>query len=350
MDSWTVITTLAAPVLQRQQRLRAATLRAAGPDVAMRMAGGVPAAKSSWAGVDLQRLISSLLLEELSRLQPSALAPADLRSWAADTEFDARSLGISAEAWRQLAECVCRCFHLHETEAEARLARSKRLGDWVEVVSDRIAEHAARISFQLPADTGERRLATHQLSGLVMEADFFISELIKGNFWPERIVACDAPHHIDGFVFGVLVPARLDADLWDVQGAEPTWLRQCRAGDVVAASLEQWVAGLHGLQGARIAEGVTGILSGAAATESLSSQLRQAGLERLIEVYGSTTTSGIGWRDQAEAPFQLLPRWRRCEENPQRLLKAACAAAVSAPDRLEWLDARHFRVAPVHGR
>jgi hypothetical protein len=51
---------------------------------------------------------------------------------------------------------------------------------------------------------------------------------------------------------------------------------------------------------------------------------------RWLDVYGSTETAGIGWRESAERPFELFPYWPDCMNG------------VTAPDRLEWVTEREF--------
>ncbi|MBX2855573.1 MAG: hypothetical protein KTR21_11325 [Rhodobacteraceae bacterium] len=300
-------------------------------------------APSTWSGVDLQRVLISLLVEELGRIRRQAVPPQEWAAWTKNIAIDDNGVGVDRQGRRDMSARVSEFFHLHETGAEQHLKARRRLGDWIEVAKASLESCGERVTFQTSGEPEPITSVTHKMAGLVLEADFFIGELMKQSNWPERIVARASPHQVYGFLFTALGPSRLDADLWDTRLAGPSWLGQCRAGDVVVGTADQWEMGLHCLGEARIDGGVTGVISGAATSSCLSRKLLSAGLERLIEVYGSSQTAGLGWRDEPEAPFQLLPRWRRCEENPQRLLKAACAAAVGAPEPLEWLDARRFR-------
>jgi 4-coumarate--CoA ligase len=116
-------------------------------------------------------------------------------------------------------------------------------------------------------------------------------------------------HHIYGFIFGVLLPAARDGvQAVDYCGRLPSaLLREVRSGDVVVAHPLVWRA-LAETPG-RWPAGVTGVTSTAPCPPDTIRRLKEAGLARIVEVYGSSETSGIGWRDDSEAPFQLLPRW-----------------------------------------
>jgi 4-coumarate--CoA ligase (photoactive yellow protein activation family) len=76
--------------------------------------------------------------------------------------------------------------------------------------------------------------------------------------------------------------------------------------------------------------------------------LRKNGLARLVEVYGSTETGGIGWREDAEQGFQLLPYWARQDE--ERIAKdfGEGRQVLQVPDIVCWLDDR--RLVPVRRR
>ena len=62
-------------------------------------------------------------------------------------------------------------------------------------------------------------------------------------------------------------------------------------------------------------------------------------LTRLLQVYGSSETAGVGWRDDPAGPYALLPGWRRDGDG---LLQGH--RAIQPPDLLEWRDDDRFRV------
>jgi long-chain acyl-CoA synthetase len=78
--------------------------------------------------------------------------------------------------------------------------------------------------------------------------------------------------------------------------------------------------------------------SGAPCPDPTARTLAAGGL-RLLQVYGSSETAGVGWREEAGAPYRLLPYWRRgvqddtIERGNDRF---------PLQDRLEWIDAERF--------
>jgi 4-coumarate--CoA ligase (photoactive yellow protein activation family) len=71
-----------------------------------------------------------------------------------------------------------------------------------------------------------------------------------------------------------------------------------------------------------------------------------SGLSRLVEVYGASETSGIGWRDDADGLFALFGHWRPGAEADTlvRIAPDGTSQSVPLPDRLAWFGERAFRV------
>ncbi len=85
---------------------------------------------------------------------------------------------------------------------------------------------------------------------------------------------------------------------------------------------------------------IIGVSSGAPCPAATAEAAATAGLARLVEVYGATETSGIGWCTDSAAAYTLLPNWRR-DDGGTRLLREDGSECV-APDRLRWLDPARF--------
>jgi 4-coumarate--CoA ligase (photoactive yellow protein activation family) len=144
----------------------------------------------------------------------------------------------------------------------------------------------------------------------------------------------------------VLLPRALGiAEVLDLRGATPaTLLREARAGDLIVAHPGWWEQAAR--LAPRFAAGVTGTSSTAPCPDPLAQALAEAGL-RLLQVYGSSETAGVGWRSEAGAPFALLPYWSRTEDTAElaRSLPGGGIARYPLQDKLEWEDARRFRPA-----
>jgi 4-coumarate--CoA ligase len=72
---------------------------------------------------------------------------------------------------------------------------------------------------------------------------------------------------------------------------------------------------------------------------TLSDTLVDLGLSRLIELYGSTDTAGIGWRDGGRMPFTLFDHWTVGADGR---LSRACGSTVDLPDLIAWDGPRTF--------
>ena len=71
----------------------------------------------------------------------------------------------------------------------------------------------------------------------------------------------------------------------------------------------------------------------------------ETGFARIVEIYGSSETAGIGLRDEPDQPFQLLETWAPGDsvaDDTHTLVRAADGARITAPDHLRWEGPRHL--------
>jgi hypothetical protein len=113
----------------------------------------------------------------------------------------------------------------------------------------------------------------------------------------------------------------------DLRGFAPGALsRQLRPGDLVVGFPDFWrgfaEAGVGAQQGsaterderderASALQDVVGVSSTAPCPDAVARGAVDAGLARLVQVYGSSETAGVGWRDGPDADYTLFPYWRR---------------------------------------
>ncbi len=125
----------------------------------------------------------------------------------------------------------------------------------------------------------------------------------------------------------------------DIRARSPAALRALlRPGDLVVGHPAWWTAVARGLPGGLPGD-VAGVTSTAPCPEATARAVTDSGLARLVQVYGSSETAGIGWREAPDAPYELLPGWLRGQD---ALIRGD--EAVAWPDHVEWVDARRFRV------
>ncbi|MEL6318839.1 MAG: AMP-binding protein, partial [Pseudomonadota bacterium] len=298
----------------------------------------------------LQRLIIALIADTIGTARSRAVDPAEWSRWDAETTIDEDGVGIDSLGRLDAVARVNEFFHLHELGTEDYLVVRRAIGDWVEVVAQTLAMKNDRLTFATSGSSGRPKKIPHRMDRLVDEVDA-MTDVLAGEIdqigleaAPTRVLAFAPPHHIYGFLFGVLLPSRLGLDVVDGRLAAPSRLRRASAGDLVVATPFIWRKLLDACP--RIPNGVIGLSSSAPTPASVWRDASRQGLARLIEIYGSTETAGVGWRRSNRAGFALLPRFRRGAQDGTLVQEGPHGDDVlNAPDMLRWSSARRFRPA-----
>ena len=294
----------------------------------------------------LRRVVTDLLAHELAALRPGRPPPP--APWPPDLGF-ARDLGADSLELMGLGTALAEALHLHGGSVDAHLLARPRLADWIASARadlEAAAAGAGALTFRTSGSAGSPKRCTHALAALTQEVAV-LAELLPGR----RRILCAVPaHHIYGFLFTVLLPwyLGLDADgggavdVVDVRRASPAALGGLVGpGDLVVAHPGWWAA-VARVAGA-FGPDVVGVTSTAPCPDDVAAGLAAAGL-RLVQVYGSSETAGVGWRDAVGAPFTLLPYWRRADD-PGTLVRAlpdGTTRNYPLQDKLDWRDADRF--------
>ena len=283
------------------------------------------------------RFVADLVAAELARLRPGAALPP--LPWPASWDL-ARDLGIDSLERMALASALTATLQLDRSEAGNALVAGQTIGAWASAASAGLALDSREITFRTSGSAGQPKPCRHTLASLWAEVGE-LAALLPGH---ARILCAVPSHHIYGFLFSVLLPRALglhpDA-VHDVRAASPAMLaRQARAGDLVVAYPDYWRAALAA---APFAPGVTGVTSTAPCPPELAQDLHAHGLARLLQVYGSSETGGVGWRDNHAQPFTALPYWRRDPDDDGVLLRSGEGAGrYQLQDMLAWQGDRQF--------
>lgn len=239
------------------------------------------------------------------------------------------------------ATAVNTFFCLHEVGGEDYLLRRLTLDAWTEVVVASSAAGLSGVTFRSGGSTGAPKSIFQSTADLTVEAGR-LADLVG----PVQRVLCLAPlHHIYGFLWGALIADCLSAELIADSSAQDMVMRGAApggiaSGDLVVAVPAQW--GHVASAVARLPADATGVTSTAPSDPAVIHALRQRGLGRLLELYGSSETGGIGWRDVPGDPYRLLGHWTRLDAD--RLCHQS-GRVVDLPDRVEWTDAD--RLLPI---
>jgi 4-coumarate--CoA ligase (photoactive yellow protein activation family) len=289
-------------------------------------------------GQEFPRFLADLIAAELAQMRPGS------RPVRLSNEED---LGADSLEHLRLALAVTTALGCARPDRPDRFQDMRTLGQWV-VEARRIAEGSdAGLAFKTSGSTGEPRFVAQEFSALAQEIEA-LAEIFRG---AARMIGLVPAHHIYGFLFTVLLPGilnpRLRLPVLDGRAHSASSLASLlKQGDCVVAVPTFWQAAVEA--GVDWPEGVVGVSSGAPCPPATGPALRRKGLARLVEVYGSTETGGIGWREDAEQAFRLLPYWTR--EDDARLAKDfGCGRQIfEIPDMVSWLDDR--RLVPLRRR
>lgn len=251
-------------------------------------------------------------------------------------------LGIDSLMLLDLVGAVSRYFCLADSGAEDLLLIHRTVGEWTRIILahlDRV-EGQARIGFETSGSTGSPKRVVHSRFDLEDEVEECLNAVLTPLPARGRVLACVPPRHIYGFLWSVLLSERAGFETVELhRSTGEALLRMARPGDIVIGTPFTWERAAQA--GRRLPAGVTGVASAGPSTEATWAAAAELGVDRLVEVYGSTETGGLGWRDAWGAPFQLSGRFDRAAGG---LSWRSSGKTAPLQDRLGWLDEAHFTV------
>jgi 4-coumarate--CoA ligase (photoactive yellow protein activation family) len=317
-----------------------------------------PCSETAWneflSAASVERLCIDLIATEQERLmREKRLSPrqgirARLAACgpgeAGEIEIGEDELGIDSLMLLDLVGVITRYFCLGDSGAEDLLLVHRTLGGWGRIVLahfDRIGA-GARIGFETSGSTGTPKHVMHTRSALEAETAESLGGILGELAADARILSSVPPRHIYGFLWSVLLPERAGCDAIELhRSAGEALFRNCRPGDVVIGTPFTWERAAG--QGCRLPAGVTGVTSAGPSTAATWAAGRHLGLRRLVEIYGSTETGGVGWREAWDSPYRLSARLdlsgeglalRSSAENvplQDRLISVRGAGVISSP-------------------
>lgn len=319
-------------------------MRATGPDVG-------PGRRSAGVSVDppakipsrnqVARVLAALVQDDIRR-DTGRVVP---RACMIETDrLDEDGIGLDSLARLRAIATVTEFFGLAVTGVEDYLVVHPRLSAWSEIVEHHLGLRGGltELTFTSSGSSGlTPKRATHRLEDLIAEVDAVATILDDegaGGHPIRRVLASVPPQHIYGFLFSVLLPDRVGCAVSDLSELPPSAaLRSAESGDLIVGTPYTWQLACDAR--ARAGQPCLGLVSTAPSSPSLWASTRGAGVRRLVELYGSSETSGIGWRDAPDTPFALLPHLSRVGDRPTRR-----GSSLALQDRLDWVAADRFRL------
>lgn len=295
-----------------------------------------------WTDDDaIHRFVGDLVVTELAGLRRSGTSLPPLPLLSSLHLHD--DLGVDSLEQLQLATALAETLHLHESGIADYLMARHTIAEWVEVAQAGLDQFSALLTFRTSGSTGIAKSCTHSLGDLWQEA----LELARLFSAQRRIFSAVPSHHIYGFLFTILLPQALkliDSPVIDLRRSSPASLRKIlQKHDLIIAHPMFWQVAAGMLPG--VVEGVVGVTSTAPCPDHVCTALRAAGLQRLLQIYGSSETAGIGWRENETAPYKLFEHWQQHPNQNGELLRQTASGVivrVNCPDNLIWFDDRHF--------
>ncbi len=286
----------------------------------------------------LERWVIALVAEEIARQRGTSTDRLRWRDWGRESHLNEDSLGTDSLARLEIVARLNEVFHLHETGVEDYLLIRPALGDWCDLVRLSLAKRrdAASLSFtfQTSGSTGRARRVSHRLDALLTE----VATMAEVVGRPGRILVNVPPHHIYGCLFSILLPAITGAEVIDARDWAPgRMLTVAEPGDLCVSTPFLWSLALR--SSGAIAPGVTGLTSTAPCPPDVWDGA-EARLARMIEIYGATETSGIGWRQLRDDPFALMAHLTR---GPEGEVLTREGDALPLQDLLTWMGPAQFR-------
>lgn len=231
-----------------------------------------------------------------------------------------------------VARRVAEFFELEKAGSEEWLLRRSGLDVWSRVVLESLSDGTlTHLWFRSGGTSGEPRLMSQSLAHLLTETRN-ICELVGAS---KRIIALVPLHHIYGFIWGALLSSQMDVPLLHGPQALATAHNDLRSGDLLLG-FPQWWRYFGGARG-RLPAGVRGVTSTAPCPPQYIDKVRARGLQTMIEVYGSSETAGIGWRETTTAAYRLFKHWAR---HGDHCLQSERGDIVPLPDRVQWQTER----------
>lgn len=278
---------------------------------------------------------AALFVDVLSGELERQIRPSASSAWDADTPLGEGGLELKPE---QLAACLVRAERFFGAQGLFAGAVIGTFGAAADMIAGRIS--SSLTAFCFAAAGGSGRVFEHPADRVFGDAAA-LAHLLYGR---RRILSLVAPHSLMGFSLSVLAPNLLGLPAIDARGLSPDDLRASFVfGDAVVATPSLWRYLIA--QGVKAPDNAMAVTFGEALSPELSAEIRKAGYGAQREIYGSTESGLVGWRDTPSDPFALFEFWRRDGEALIRVAPSGDEIAVTPMDFLAFEGDRRFRLA-----
>jgi 4-coumarate--CoA ligase (photoactive yellow protein activation family) len=275
----------------------------------------------------LQAVIRAVILGELARLRGPGGLPMAEQAGRDRATLDEAGLGLDSLEQMGVRSALDEFFAIEGQPQSLDDESTLTVADWVEFVVDHWRREEPVLWMRSSGTTGTPKLCRHRVADLIDEAKFFAGEVGPRS----RVLALVPGDHIYGLIWTVLLPGVASIPVSRLSGIGRIPIE---AGDLVIAAPDHWRAVLR--SGAEIPADVVGVNAAAPLGIDDKRRLLAGGLARMIDVYGSSETGGIGMREALSPTYTLLPRWRFLPEteDERRSIVGSDGTEFDLPDTI----------------
>ncbi len=280
-------------------------------------------------------VIGAAAADELSRRFNRHFDFLTIASWTEDTRLGKGGIALSNEETDACARRAAALFGLNENFFDERPAEC--ISDWAREISKAIMDKLQHFSFKPAARDDGSAPCVHAADEIYQDAAA-AANLLYGR---RRLLSFVSPHSLIGFELTVLTPNLLHIDAIDARGMPPDILSKTLLfGDVLIATPTLWRYMMR--ENLTAPDNTMAVSFGEPMTPDLAAEMRKSGFGVMRELYGSTETGLIGWRDAPSEAFRLFDHWRREDGSLVRETPSAHLRPVQAMDVLEWTGDQSF--------
>ena len=283
-------------------------------------------------------VIGAAAADELSRRFNRHFDFLTIAAWASpETPLGDGGLELSEDERRACAERIAAFFGFDKTLLLD--PSTECIAEWARAAAAAISARLDRFSFKSAARDERDGSCVHDAGDIFQDAAA-AANLLYGR---RRLLSFVAPHSLLGFELSVLTPNLLRIEALDARGMTPETLSETlQFGDVLVATPSLWRYMMR--EALTAPDNVMAVSFGEPMTPDLAVDMRKGGFGVMRELYGSTETGLVGWRDAPADPFLLCDHWRRHDGVLTRIGADGADKPVSAMDLIEWADDRRFRL------
>ena len=281
-------------------------------------------------------VIGGLVADELSWRFKRHVDFLTVASWTGETPIGPGGLGLGDGDERRACEGrIRRFFNL----VDVSTAPAEIIGDWAHIVARAVLGRMTAFAFTAAGRDSATESSVHPADDIYADAPA-TANLLYGR---RRLVSFVSPHSLMGFVTTTLTANLQGVPHLDARLIAPDALAGRLAfGDVVVATPTLWRYLMR--EGVAAPDNAMAVSFGEPLAPELASDLRKAGFGALRELYGSTETGVLAWRDSPGEPFVLFDHWTRSKTGLARRRASGELRDVAAMDAIEWTSERLFRL------